>query len=44
MKLTGDTYEWKLKSEVKGDSSYKNAGKLKGKAWKTLEQKSKKKP
>lgn len=33
MKLTGGTYDWKKKSDVKGDEGYLNAGKLKSRAW-----------
>ncbi len=34
MRLTGTTYDWKLKQQVQDDPSYKNAGKLKSSAWK----------
>lgn len=34
LRLTGDTYDWKNKSEVKNDPDYDNANYFKSKAWK----------
>ncbi|BDS08561.1 hypothetical protein NT6N_36010 [Oceaniferula spumae] len=39
MKLTGDTYQWKLKKEIQGDKNYLNAGKIKSQAWKAAKSK-----
>ena len=40
LRLTGDTYDWKLKSDVKGNKEYRNAGKVKSQAWKAAAQES----
>jgi len=34
IRVTGETYDWKRKEAVAGDSAYVNAAKLKAKAWK----------